>query len=103
MERAHHHAASVSAIALALLGAIIWRSEPGTVQIKQYAGDLANVLWVTIGGVRYAFAYNHQAGTIEIRDRSMQGPVLHTFTNQTPVTDVETIFRSLGSGEPLAA
>jgi Integron cassette protein VCH_CASS1 chain len=103
MDRAEHHAGNVSAICLALLGAIIWRGEPGSVEIKQYAGELANVLWVTIDGVRYAFAYNHRLDCIEMRDRTVQGTVLHTFTNQTPVTDVEAIFRSLAGRTQSAA
>jgi Integron cassette protein VCH_CASS1 chain len=103
MDRAEHHAGDVSAVALALLGAIIWRGEPGSVEIKQYAGELANVLWVTINGTRYAFAYNHKDGAIEIRDRSVQGLVLHSFNNQTSVVEVETFFRSLGSNARLVA
>jgi hypothetical protein len=95
MNRADHHANQVKGIALALLGGIIWRGEPGSIEIKQYAGGLANVLWVTISQRRYAFAYNHDTGMIEIRDRTQSGPALHSFNNQTPVADVEAIFRSL--------
>lgn len=95
MNRADHHAGQVKGIALALLGGIIWRGEPGSIEIKQYAGNPANLLWVTIGGKRYAFAYNHNTGQIEIRDRIHTGPALHNFSNSTPVTDVEAVFRSL--------
>lgn len=95
MGRADHHAGQVKGIALALLGGIIWRGEPGSIEIKQYAGGLANVLWVSIGGRRYAFAYNHEQEVIEIRDRTQSGPALHGFNNQTPVADVEAIFRAL--------
>lgn len=95
MDRAHHHAGEVKGIALALLGGIIWRGDPGTIEIKQYDGNLANVLWVEIGGKRYAFAYNHDTEEIEIRDRTQSGSPLHRFTNQTPVSDVEAVFRNL--------
>ena len=95
MNRADHHAGQVKGIALALLGGIIWRGEPGSIAIKQYAGSPANVLWVTIGGRRYAFAYNHTTGEIEIRDRTQSGTALHSFSNSTPVADVETVFRAL--------
>jgi hypothetical protein len=95
MDRVEHHAGNVGAIALALLGAIIWRGEPGSVEIKQYAGELANVLWVTVNGRRYAFSYNHQTSEIEMRDRTVQGPTIRAFNNQTPVTDVEAVFRAL--------
>ena len=95
MSRADHHAGEVKAIALALLGGIIWRGEPGSIEIKQYAGNPANVLWVAISGKRYAFVYNHVSKEIEMKDRSYKGPTLHGFTNSTPITDVEKVFRSL--------
>jgi hypothetical protein len=95
MGRAEHHAGKVKGAALALLGGIIWRGEPGTIEIKQYNGGLANVLWVTISATRYAFAYNHDKESIEIRDRTQSGPALHTFSNQTPLADIEAVFRAL--------
>jgi hypothetical protein len=96
MNRADHHAGQVKGIALALLGGIIWRGDPGSIEIKQYAGGLANVLWVTISGRRYAFAYTHDnGGKIEIRDRTQSGPAVHSFDNSTPVAEVEAVFRAL--------
>jgi hypothetical protein len=95
MDRADHHAGQVKAIALALLGAIIWRGDPGSIEIRQYAGSPANVLWVEVNGRRYAFAYNHASGEIEMRDRTQGGPALHSFSNNTPVADVEAAFRAL--------
>jgi hypothetical protein len=97
MHRAGHHARQVSAIVLAILGGIIWRVEPGSIEIKQYDGDLANVLWWASSATRnrYACAYNHHTGEVEIRDRNMRGRVLHSFTNGTPITDVERVFSSL--------
>ncbi|MGG5812478.1 hypothetical protein [Falsiroseomonas sp. CW058] len=95
MNRADHHADQVKGIALTLLGAIIWRGDPGSIEIKQYAGGLANVLWVSIGGRRYAFAYNHQTGKIEIRDRTQSGQAIHSFDDQTSVSKVEAVFRNL--------
>jgi hypothetical protein len=95
MNRADHHAGQVKGIALALLGGIIWRGEPGSIAIKQYAGGLANLLWVTIGGRRYALAYNHETAEIEIRDRTQSGAALHSFSNATSIADVEAVFRDL--------
>lgn len=95
MNRADHHAGQVKGVALALLGGIIWRGEPGSIEIKQREGNLANVLWVSIGGRRYAFAYNHTTGEIEIRDRTQSGPAVHSFSNNTAVADVEAAFRAL--------
>jgi Integron cassette protein VCH_CASS1 chain len=97
MGRVAHHAGNVGAIALALLGGIIWRADPGSIDIKQYDGQLANVVWWTSAatGTRYVCAYNHQTQEIEIGDRSTQGPVLHRFSNATPATTVEQIFATL--------
>lgn len=95
MGRADHHAGQVKAIALALLGGIVWRAEAGSISIKQYDGELANVLWLTVNKRRYALAYNHKTGRIEIRDRTQNGPALHTFDNQTPISEVESAFRAL--------
>ena len=95
MGRADHHAGQVKAIALALLGGIIWRADPGSIEIKQYDGGLANVLWFEVNGHRYAVAYNHKNFLIEIRDRTQSGVALHTFDNQTPSTIVESIFSAL--------
>jgi hypothetical protein len=95
MARADHHADKVTGIALALLGAIIWRGEPDSIEIKQYAGNLANVLWVSIEGKRYAFAFNHDTEQIEVRDRTQSGKPLRSFDNGTPLADLEQFFRSL--------
>jgi hypothetical protein len=97
MERADHHAGAVKHIVLALAGAILWRKEddqPIKVMTGK-AGQPTNVLWVHIGGSRYAFSYDHGAGTIEMREGSTQGPTLHSFTNKTPLSDVYNIFEKL--------
>jgi hypothetical protein len=96
MSRAHHHSPNVSAIALAVLGGIIWRCQPGSVRIKQYDGDLANVLWWTsVSGRNYACAYNHKTDEIEVRDRVQSGPALHRFKNATPIQVIESNFSAL--------
>ena len=96
MNRADHHAGEVNEIALALTGAILWRKnddEPIKVMVRE--GKTTNVLWVRIGNNRYAFSYNHDKRQIEMRKDSIQGSILHTFTNATPLSSVRTIFQSL--------
>jgi hypothetical protein len=89
--RATHHAGNVDAIALPLLGAIVWRADPSSIK------HLSNVLWweSAATGRRYACSYNQKAREIEIRAGSTQGAVLHSFSNATPVTRVEQIFGTL--------
>jgi len=95
MDRADHHAGNVKSIALALLGGIIWRGEPDSIRIRRFAGSLANMLWVTISGKNYVFAYNHETEKIEIRDRTQTGAVLHSFDDTNTAADIEAAFRAL--------
>jgi hypothetical protein len=96
MGRAGHHAQDVSAVALALAGAIVWRKDAtADIQVMSKDGDLKNVLWVKISGQRYAFSYNHDARAIEMREGSTQGDVLHSFSNATALAELEAVFRAL--------
>ena len=96
MDRADHHAGAVKEVALALTGAILWRKEDDEpIKVMAQGGETKNVLWVRIGGRRYAFSYNHAAATIEMREDSTQGPTLHSFSNATPLADVYRIFEAL--------
>ena len=96
MARADHHAGSVKEIALALVGAILWRKDDeGAIKVMERDGETTNVLWVAIGGKRYAFSYNHSTGLIEMREGSIQGKVLHTFSNATTLNAVYSIFGAL--------
>jgi hypothetical protein len=96
MQRAAHHAGKVEKIALALAGAITWRKDAGKpIKVMAQNGDTKNVLWVYISGKRYAFSYNHQAGTIEMREKTTHGPVLQSFSNTTSLSSLKTIFQNL--------
>jgi hypothetical protein len=46
-------------------------------------------------GRRYAAVYSHAKDAIEIRDRSQQGPTLHTLTNNTPLSVIANIFDTI--------
>ena len=94
MQRADHHAGKVKGAALAILGGIIWRGDPGSIKIRQYAGSPANMLWVSIGGNVYVIKYDHDAMQIQICDRTQSGAVLHRLDDSTPVSAVEAIFRA---------
>ncbi len=96
MARADHHAGNVKEIALALVGAILWRKDDlAAIKVMERDGETTNVLWVAINGNRYAFSYNHDAGLIEMKDGSIQGKVLHTFSNKTSLSSVYSIFGAL--------
>ena len=96
MDRADHHASDVNDIALALVGAIVWKKDGGEpIKVMSQDGETKNVLWVQIGGHRYAFSYNHERGQIEMRRESIRGDVLHGFTNAMPLSALKHVFESL--------
>jgi hypothetical protein len=95
MGRSAHHAQNVSGVALTLLGAILWRADDASLEAFGSSGPAGNVLWVKIGGKRYAFSYDHNSGEIMMKQGSTQGVVLHRFDNSTPSTAIEAIFRVL--------
>jgi hypothetical protein len=93
IDRAGHHANKVRQVVLTLIGGVVWRGE--AIEVKTFNGSMANVLWMTVNNHRYAFVYNHTIRSIEMRDRSLQGGVLHTFDNQTPLSDIFAMFDNL--------
>lgn len=96
MGRADHHAGNVNEIALALVGAIVWRKDDDApIRVMTHNGETKNVLWAVIGGQRYAFSYNHVEDAIEMREGGTQGTPLHRFSNATPLSDVRLIFEQL--------
>lgn len=95
MERADHHAGKVNEVALTIAGAIVWKKDERSIKVMERAGETKNVLWVTIGSNKYAFSYNHELGKIEMREKSIQGKVLHEFDNSTTASEVKNIFEKL--------
>lgn len=96
MARGQHEASRVRGIALAILGAIIWRVDAGSIEIRPGAGKLANALRrISVSGREYVCTYNQHTDALEIHDQSKAGAALHSFTNETPITDIERIFSTL--------
>lgn len=90
MERSADHAGDVHDVVLPLAGAIVWKKDE-----DQEIEILVNVLWVFIGGMRYAFSYNHIDRCIEMRAKSTQGKVIASFTNMTTNGEIKNFFASL--------
>lgn len=95
MARADHHANNVSEIALAIVGAIIWRKDAAPIQVMDHNGKLKNALWVSIGGSNYVFSYSHEEGAIQIKEKNLRGNVLHSLRNSTSAAELRSIFESL--------
>lgn len=85
MERSNHHAKNVGAAALTLLGGVIWKALPGSIEIRTYNGSLANIVWWKSESTlkNYAISYNHDSCEIEMRDGSVKGAVLFSISNKT--------------------
>lgn len=92
--RAEHHAGQVEGVALALLGAVVWRST-GEISVRKYAGRPANIIWFFVGDQRYALVYNHENFKIELRERTQGGNAIAEFDNSTTYQEVISVFRDL--------
>ncbi|MBJ8805533.1 hypothetical protein I5380_07445 [Citrobacter koseri] len=90
MERSEHHAKNVGVVALTLIGGVIWKAVPGSIEIRTYNGNLANVVWWKSEDTNknYAISYNHETLEIEMRDESVKGNVLFSLSNRTSPEDV---------------
>lgn len=95
MNRAKHHANPVSEIALTLAGAVIWRKDGDPIEVFERKGNVANALWVRIGGVRYVLSYNHEDQAIDLRVGSTQGKTIHSFSNKSSASEVKRVFEAL--------
>lgn len=97
MERSDHHAKNVGVIALTLLGGVIWKAVPGSIEIRTYNGNLANMVWWKSESTSktYAVSYNHETLEIEMRDGSVKGEVLFSLTNNTNIEDVLNMLKDL--------
>lgn len=94
LNRADHHAQNVNEIALAIAGGIIWRTTDN-IRVMSREGEMKNVLWLLVGHRTLCFAYNHSAGNVEVREGSVQGNVIISFNNTTPLSDVKLFFENL--------
>ncbi len=96
MERSEHHADEVNEIILALIGAVIWKKNSRPIKVKEYAGELANVLWWhSKGGNKYAFRYNHEQKKIELRKDTFKGNLVMAFDNNTEIDEIINLFGTL--------
>lgn len=94
LDRANHHAEDVNEIALAIAGGIIWRTTDN-IRVLSRDGEIKNVLWLQVGNRTLCFAYNHSTRDIEVREGSVQGAVIRSFNNTTPISDVKDFFENL--------
>ncbi len=96
MGRSGHHADEVREIVLALVGAVIWKKNGIPIEVKEYDGEPANILWWhSQNGNKYAFNYDHKNKNIKLHQRTFRGEVLATFDNDTPIKEIIELFETL--------
>jgi hypothetical protein len=96
MAKALHHGPGVHEIALAVIGAVVWKKDgDAPLKIHTYKNQPGNVLFVHIGGKRYAFSYNHDDRAIDIREDSVRGDTIKQFKNSDSAADVWDFFNDL--------
>jgi hypothetical protein len=94
--RAEHHAPTVQTIVFALAGALIcFKDADAPIEIFTRNGEAKNVLWACFGGQRYAFTYNHEDGTVAIKEGTTHGTPVATFNNNSTLTEVVRILQGL--------
>ncbi len=83
--QAMHHGGNVAHVILPLSNAVRARLnlQVDRVDVYERNGNLARTCWVTVNGNRYAFSYGYGASVIELRQGSIQGPVIFQFDNST--------------------
>ena len=95
-KRAEHHAQNVDKITDYLMGHLIRiKDDEHDMEVMEVEGQTANVLWVHIRGKRYAFSYNHEKVTIEIREKTVRGQVIESFDNSTDLESIKQFFERL--------
>ena len=53
------------------------------------------MLWLEVNGKSYCFNFNHSEGCIDVHEGSAKGPVIKTFDNSSPLSEVKSFFEKL--------
>ena len=89
--RADPEAGEVGPAVLALMGAVLWRKDPGPVEVGG-----PGLAWVSLGGERYLFRYDPHAWRVEVRRGSGSGELLLGVGDETDPAEVVAFVATLG-------
>lgn len=95
LDRADHHAQMVEGISLTLIGAILWKSEISDIEVREYKGRPANMIWFKVGDNKYVLNYNHSTNQIDLKERTNKGELKANFDNSTTYQQVIDVFKKL--------
>jgi hypothetical protein len=100
-ERSAHHAGEVNEVMLSLIGAMLWRKNPGDpLKVNTKEGEGGNVIWFKVDDTRYALLYSHTDKHIKLMAGGRKGELVQTFTNDTTTNEVAKVFAGLGNSVP---
>jgi hypothetical protein len=84
-------AGAVGPAVLTLLGAVLWRKDPGPVEVRA-----PGMAWVSLGGERYLLRYDAHARQVEVRRGSGSGELLLGVADGTDPAEVVAFVATLG-------
>jgi hypothetical protein len=84
-------AGKISPAVLTLIGAILWRKDPGPVEVRA-----PGMAWVSLGGERYLLRYDAHARQVEVRRGSGSGELLLGVADGTDPAEVVAFVATLG-------
>jgi hypothetical protein len=101
VDRSESHGQNVSNVIYPLLGLVLLHMDDDSdIEVWGSERPEGNILWFQVGGTRYAFRYEHEDGTIEIRKGSHRGGLVAKFDNSSSVGELREVFRHLGPAPP---
>jgi hypothetical protein len=89
--RAGPDAGQVGPAVLTLVGVILWRKDPGPVEVRA-----PGMAWVSFGGERYLFRYDPHARQVEVRRGAGSGELLLAVADETDPSEVMAFVATLG-------
>jgi len=93
LRRALCHAPNVTDLILPLAGAVLIHGKD--INVREYNGKPANMMWFTKGNKRYCFHYDHAQGKIKLFDRSFKGTLIVELDNTTTEKEIIELFAKL--------
>lgn len=88
------HAPNVNEVIFPLIGLVLLKSE-GDIQVRDQEGDLKNVIWFNINGMKYSLKYDHALNVISLHIGSSTGQKIHDFQNSDSNRLLIEIFKKL--------
>ena len=89
--RADPQAGEVGPAVLTLIGAVLWRKDPGPGEVRA-----PGMAWVSLGGERYLLRYDPHARRVEVRRGAGSGELLLGVSDETDPAEVVAFVATLG-------